>query len=124
MQDSSKPELNLSHKTDTTSAIKKTLVVSRQIKQTYNLNFLFNKKRNIFTFKKNFTHLSGSSYITFTHEKFCHPRSELPKLIIRHNIGLISAANSTLLLLAQYWPYTKPIVIFTMASSSKNKRFT
>ena len=75
------------------------------------------------------------------------------KVIIRHNIGPISAAKSRLLLLgqchclhrssaglttaaffdclnlptfrrnlAQYWLYTKPIVIFTMASSSKSIR--
>ena len=81
------------------------------------------------------------------------PRCELPKVIIRHNIGPISTAKSRLLLLgqchylhrssagpttaaflnclnlptfirnlAQYWPYTKPIVIFTMASSSEVKR--
>ena len=74
------------------------------------------------------------------------PKWELPKLIIRHNIGPISAANSELLLLgqcsrlhrssagptmaafidclnspafsrnlAQYRPYTKPIVTFTVA---------
>ena len=80
-------------------------------------------------------------------------KCELPKLIIRHNIGPISAANSRLLLLdqcrrlhrasagpttaafadclnllifsrnlAQYRPYTKPIVTFTMASSSKSRR--
>ena len=30
-----------------------------------------------------------------------HPRCELPKVIIRHNIGPISAANSQLLLLGQ-----------------------
>ena len=77
----------------------------------------------------------------------------MPKVIIRHNIGPISAAKSRLLLLdlchclhrssagpttaayfdclnlptfsrklAQYWPYTKPIVIFTMASSSESRR--
>ena len=80
-------------------------------------------------------------------------KCELPKVIIRHNIGLILAAKSQLLLLgqchclhrssagttsaaffdylnsptisrnlAQYWPYTKPIVIFTMASSSESRR--
>ena len=74
-------------------------------------------------------------------------------MIIRHNIGPISAAKSRLLLmgqyhclhwssagpttaafvdclnlptfsrnLAQYRPYTKPIVIFTMASSSESRR--
>ena len=74
-------------------------------------------------------------------------------MIIRHNIGPISAAKSWLLLLgqchylhrssagpttaaffdslnlptfsrnlAQYRPYTKPIVIFTMASSSESRR--
>ena len=77
----------------------------------------------------------------------------MPKVIIRHNIGPISATNSRLLLLgqccrlnrssagpttaaffdclnlptfsrnlAQYRPYTKPIVIFTMASSSESRR--
>ena len=77
----------------------------------------------------------------------------MPKLIIRHNIGPISAANTRLLLLgqcrrlhrsstgpmmaaffdrlnlptfsrnlAQYRPYKKPIVTFTMASSSENRR--
>ena len=81
------------------------------------------------------------------------PKCELPKLIIRHNIGLISAANSWLLLLgqwhslyrpnaelttaafvdcsnlltfsrhlAQYRPYTKPIITFNMASSSESRR--
>ena len=81
------------------------------------------------------------------------PTCELPKEIIRHNIGPISAAKSRLLLLgrchclhrssagptmaaffdclnlltssrnlAQYRPYTKPIVIFTMASSSESRR--
>ena len=78
-----------------------------------------------------------------------YPHCELPELVIGHNIGLISAVNSRLLLLgqcrclhrssiepttafldflnlptfsqnmAQYWPYTKPIVTFTMASSSE-----
>ena len=78
---------------------------------------------------------------------------ELPKVIIRHNIGPISAAKSRTLLLgqchclhrssagpttaaffdclnlptfsrnlAQYRPYTKPIVSFTMASSSESRR--
>ena len=82
-----------------------------------------------------------------------NPKCELPKVIIRHNIGPISAAKSRLLLLgqchclhrssaglttaaffdclnlptysrnlAQYRPYTKPIVIFTMASSSEGRR--
>ena len=77
----------------------------------------------------------------------------MPKVIIRNNIGPISAAKSRLLLLgqchclhrsstgpttadffdclniptfsrnlAQYRPYTKPIVIFTMASSSDSRR--
>ena len=81
------------------------------------------------------------------------PKCELPKVIIRHNIGPISAAKSRLLLLGQCHcshrssagptteaffdclnlptfsrnlsqnrPYTKPNVIFTMASSSKIKR--
>ena len=81
------------------------------------------------------------------------PKCELSKVIIRHNIGPISAAKSRLLLLgmcnclhrssagptmaafvdclnwptfgrnlAQYRPYTKPIVIFTMASSSESRR--
>ena len=81
------------------------------------------------------------------------PKCELPKLIIRHNIGPISAANSWLLLLgqchrlhrssagptmaaivdclnlptfswnvAQYQPYIKPIVTYTMASSSESRR--
>ena len=81
------------------------------------------------------------------------PKCELPKVIIRHNIGPISAAKSRPLLLgqchclhrssagpttadffdclnlptfsrnmAQYRPYTKPIVIFTMASSSQSRR--
>ena len=86
---------------------------------------------------------------------FCEqgpPKCELPKVIIRHDIGLISAAKSRLLLLgqchclhqssagpttasffhclnlptfsrnlAQYRPYTKPTVIFTMASSSESR---
>ena len=81
------------------------------------------------------------------------PKCELPKVIIRHNIGPISAAKSRPLLLgqchclhrssagpstaaffdylnlptfsrnlAQYRPYTKPIVIFTMTSSSESRR--
>ena len=75
------------------------------------------------------------------------PKCELPKVIIRYNIGPISAAKSRLLLLgqfhclhrssagpdcfnlptfsrnlAQYRPYTKPIVIFTMASSFESRR--
>ena len=81
------------------------------------------------------------------------PKCELPKLIIRQNIGPISAANSRLLLLgqcrclqrssagpvtvtfvdrlnlptvrrnlAQYRPYTKPIVTFTMSSGCENER--
>ena len=80
-------------------------------------------------------------------------KCELPKVIIRHNIGPISAAISRLLLLgqchdlqwssagprmaaffdrlnwrtfsrnlAQYRPYTKPIVTFTMAPSSESRR--
>ena len=80
------------------------------------------------------------------------PKCELPKLIIRHNIGPISAAKSRLLLLGQcrrfhrssarpmmaafvdylnlptfsrnltqYWPCIKPIVTFTMASSSESR---
>ena len=80
------------------------------------------------------------------------PKCELPKLVIRHNIGPISAANSRLLLLgqchhlqwssvglttaafvdflnlpilsrnlAQYRPYAKPIVTFTMAYSSSSR---
>ena len=84
---------------------------------------------------------------------FLDPKSELPKLIIWHNIGSISAAESRLLLLgqchclhrssagpktaaffdylnwpissrnlAQYRPCTKPIVTFTMASSSESRR--
>ena len=82
-----------------------------------------------------------------------YPKCELPKVIIRHNIGPISVAKSRLLLLGQchclhrsstgpttaavfnclnlptfswnltqYRPYTKPIVIFTMASSSESRR--
>ena len=82
-----------------------------------------------------------------------YPKCELPKLIIRHNIGPISAAVSRLLLLsqcrrlhrpsagpttaafvdclnlrtfsrnlAQYRPYTKPMITFTMESSSENRR--
>ena len=82
-----------------------------------------------------------------------HLKCELPKVIIRLNIGPILAAKSRLLLLgqchclhwssagptsaaffdylnsptfsqnlAQYRPYTKPIVIFTMASSSESRR--
>ena len=81
------------------------------------------------------------------------PKCKLPKLIIRHNIGPISAAKSRPLLLgqchclhrssagpstaaffdclnlptfsrnlAQYRPYTKTIVTFTMASDSKRRR--
>ena len=77
----------------------------------------------------------------------------MPKVIIRPNIGPISAAKSRLLLmgqyhclhrssagpttaaffdclnlptfsrnLAQYRPYTNPIVIFTMGSSSESRR--
>ena len=77
----------------------------------------------------------------------------MPKVIIRHNIGPISAAKSRPLLLgqchclhrssagpttaaffdclnlptfcrnlAQYRPYTKPIVIFIMATSSESRR--
>ena len=77
----------------------------------------------------------------------------MPKLIIRHNIGLVLAANWRLLLLgqfcrlrrssagpttaafvyclnlstfsrnlAQYRPYIKPIVTFTMASSYESRR--
>ena len=80
-------------------------------------------------------------------------KCELPKVIIRHNIGPISATKGRLLSLgqyhclhrssagpttaaffeclnlptfsrnlAQYRPYTKPIVIFTMASSSESRR--
>ena len=70
-------------------------------------------------------------------------KCELPKVIIRDNIGPTTAAKSRLLLLGQCrrlhrssagpttaafvdclnWPtYTKPIVIFTMASSSENRR--
>ena len=80
------------------------------------------------------------------------PKCELPNLIIRNNIGSISAANSRLLLLsqcrrlhwssagpttaafvdclslptfnrnlAQYRPYTKPIVTFTMATSFESR---
>ena len=52
----------------------------------------------------------------------CLPKCELPKLIIQHSIGPISAANSRLLLLGHYRPYTKPIVTFTMASSSESRR--
>ena len=82
-----------------------------------------------------------------------HLKCELPKVIIRLNIGPILAAKSRLLLLgqchclhwssagptsaaffdylnsptfsrnlAQYRHYTKPIVIFTMASSSESRR--
>ena len=85
--------------------------------------------------------------------KSVSPKCELPKVIIRHNIGPISAAKSRPLLLgqyhclhrssagptmaaffdclnlptfsrnlAQYRPYAKPIVIFTMASSSESRR--
>ena len=81
------------------------------------------------------------------------PKCELPKVIIRHNIGPILAAKSRLLLLGQchclhrssagstsaaffnylnsptfsrnltqYRPYTKPIVIFTLASSFESRR--
>ena len=86
-------------------------------------------------------------------EKLALTKCELPKVIIRHNIGPFSAAKSRLLLLgqchffhrssarpttaaffdclnlptflrnlAQYRPYTKPIVILTMASSSESRR--
>ena len=82
-----------------------------------------------------------------------HLKFELPKVIMRHNIGPISTAKTRLLLfgqchslhrssagpttaaffdclnlptfsrnLAQYRPYTKPIVIFTMAFSSESRR--
>ena len=82
-----------------------------------------------------------------------NPKCELPKVIIRHNVGPISAAEGRLLLLgqchclhrssagpttaaffdclnlptfsrnlAQCRPYTKPIVIFTMASSYERRR--
>ena len=82
-----------------------------------------------------------------------YPKCELPKVIIRNNIGPISAAKSRLLLLgqchcwhrssagpstavfldcfnlptfsrnlAQYRPYTLPIVIFIMESSSDSRR--
>ena len=98
--------------------------------------------------------------IWWTHQKFdlinqsiWLPKCELPKVIIRHNIGPISAAKSRPLLLrqchclhrssagpttvaffnclnwqtfsrnlAQYRPYKKPIVIFTMTSSSEIRR--
>ena len=81
------------------------------------------------------------------------PKCELPKVIIRHNIGPISAAKSRLFLMGQYHclhrssagpttaaffdclnlptfsrnlahyrPYTNPIIIFTMASSSESRR--
>ena len=81
------------------------------------------------------------------------PKCDLSKLIIRHNIGPISAANSRLLLLGQYCclhrssagprttaafvdclnlptfnrnlaqnrRYTKPIITFTMTSSSESR---
>ena len=80
-------------------------------------------------------------------------KCELPKVIIRHNIGPISVVKSRILSLgqchclhrssagpttaaffdclnlptfsrnlAQYRPYTKPIVIFTMVSSSESKK--
>ena len=82
-----------------------------------------------------------------------HPKCELPKVIIRHNIGLISAAKNRLLLLGQYnclhrssaGPMTatfvdclnlptfsrnlaqcrldtKPLVTFSMTSSSESRR--
>ena len=85
--------------------------------------------------------------------KTWHLRCELPKLIIRHNIGPISAAKNRLSLLgqcrrlhrssagpttesfvdclnlptfsqnlAQYRPYTKPIVNYTMASNSESRK--
>ena len=87
------------------------------------------------------------------HFLFLEPKCVLPKLIIRQNIGPISAANNRLLLLdhcrflyrsntgpttatfvdwlnlptfsrnlAQYRPYTKPIVTFTMACSSESRK--
>ena len=86
-------------------------------------------------------------------KKLTLTKCELPKVIIRLNIGPISAVKSRLLFLgqchclhrpsagpttaaffdclnlptfsrnlAQYRPYTKPIVIFTMASSSESRR--
>ena len=101
-----------------------------------------------------FSKFDSNTWISFEDfSKFDWSKCELPKLVIRHNLGLISAAKSWLLLLgqwrrlnrsnagpttaavldclnwptfcrnlAQYRPYTKPIVTFTMASSSVNRR--
>ena len=92
-------------------------------------------------------------YKLFRNVSVSLPKCELPKVIMRHNIGPISAAKSRPLLLgqchclhrssavsttaaffgclnlptfsrnlAQFRPNTKPIVIFTMASSSESRR--
>ena len=70
-----------------------------------------------------------SKYIKKALNFLTYPKFELPKLIIWHNNGLTTATFVDCLNLpifrrnlAQYRPYTKPIVTFTMASSSESRR--
>ena len=100
-----------------------------------------------------FSSISKSLNGIFSSSSRVLPKCEFSKLIIRYNIGPISAANSRLLLLSQCcrlhrssagpttaavfgclnWPtfspnlaqnrpYTKPIITFTVASSSESRR--